>query len=83
MLICYKVYDYISFACNNRAFVTGFLFYSFPVDGAVHNLNEYMEIHSDDAVATIKADLVNDVRNERLGVVVSETQIEEFFSLST
>ncbi|KMT15033.1 hypothetical protein BVRB_3g061570 isoform B [Beta vulgaris subsp. vulgaris] len=52
-------------------------------DGAVHNLNEYMEIHSTGAVPSIEADLVNAVRNERLGVVVSESQLEEFFSLPT
>lgn len=52
-------------------------------DGAVHNLNEYMEIHSAGAVPTVEANLVNAVRNERLGVVVSEKQLEEFFSLPT
>lgn len=42
-----------------------------------------MEIHSTGAVPSIEADLVNAVRNERLGVVVSESQLEEFFSLPT
>ncbi|XP_021724138.1 protein N-terminal glutamine amidohydrolase-like [Chenopodium quinoa] len=52
-------------------------------DGTVHNLNEYVEIRSADAVPNIEADLVNAVKNERLGVVVNEKQIEEFFSLPT
>ncbi|CAO2831715.1 unnamed protein product [Amaranthus hypochondriacus] len=50
-------------------------------DGTVHNLNEYMEIHSTGVAPSIEADMVNIVKNERLGVVVSESQLEEFFTL--
>lgn len=50
-------------------------------DGAVHTLNEYMEIHGADAVPCVEPTLTDTVRMERLGVVLSENQIEEFFSL--
>ncbi|KAL2923590.1 Protein N-terminal glutamine amidohydrolase [Bienertia sinuspersici] len=52
-------------------------------DGAVHNLNEYIEIHSADVVPAVEADLVNTVKRERLGLVISENQLEEFFALPT
>ncbi|KAL9237964.1 hypothetical protein vseg_012451 [Gypsophila vaccaria] len=49
-------------------------------DGAVHNLNEYMEIHSADAVPEITATVMNAVSTERLGVVLHDNQLQEFFS---
>lgn len=52
-------------------------------DGAVHNLNEYMEIHGTDVMPSVEAGLLDTVRREWLGVVVSETQLEELFSLSS
>lgn len=52
-------------------------------DGTVHNLNEYMEIHSADAVPNIEPSLEDTVSREQLGVVVHEKQLEEFFSLSS
>ncbi|KAK4481701.1 hypothetical protein RD792_012609 [Penstemon davidsonii] len=50
-------------------------------DGTVHNLNEYMEMSSADVVKTIGADTVETVLAQKLGVLVSETQLEELFSL--
>ncbi|GMY18857.1 protein N-terminal glutamine amidohydrolase isoform X1 [Fagus crenata] len=47
-------------------------------DGAVHNLNEYNEIHAAD-VMTNAGDSLNAVFTERLGVVINESQLEEFF----
>ncbi|KAK9664349.1 hypothetical protein RND81_14G035400 [Saponaria officinalis] len=52
-------------------------------DGAVHNLNEYMEIHSADAVPEIEAKVMNAVSTERLGVVLHENQLQQFFSLAS
>ncbi|GAV75204.1 Nt_Gln_amidase domain-containing protein [Cephalotus follicularis] len=52
-------------------------------DGTVHNLNEYMEIHTADVVTSISTDLINEVFNQRLGVVLNENQLEELFSPSS
>ncbi|PON86904.1 Protein N-terminal glutamine amidohydrolase, alpha beta roll [Trema orientale] len=49
-------------------------------DGTVHNLNEYMEIHLSDVVKNVEVDSINAVFSEKLGVVVGENQLEEFFS---
>ncbi|KAB5551792.1 hypothetical protein DKX38_009103 [Salix brachista] len=49
-------------------------------DGTVHNLNEYMEIHASDELKNMEADLINSVFTQQLGVVISENQLEEFFS---
>ena len=65
---------------HSQAFMT-INFPCSPADGTVHNLNEYMEIHSTGVAPSIEADVVNIVKNERLGVVVSENQLEEFFTL--
>ena len=50
-------------------------------DGTVHNLNEYMEISTTDAVKDIGVEVVNAIYSQKLGVLVSENQLEEFFSL--
>lgn len=39
-----------------------------------------MDIHNADAVPKVEANLINTVREERLGVVLHEKQLEEFFS---
>ena len=44
----------------------------------MHNLNEYNEIHAAD-VMTNAGDSLNAVFTERLGVVINESQLEEFF----
>ncbi|KAH9610443.1 hypothetical protein KSS87_020486 [Heliosperma pusillum] len=49
-------------------------------DGTIHNLNEYMEIHSGDAVPNVEAKVLNAVSAERLGVVVNENQLQHFFA---
>ncbi|XP_030494002.2 protein N-terminal glutamine amidohydrolase-like isoform X2 [Cannabis sativa] len=49
-------------------------------DGTVNNFNEYMEIHLSDALKTVEADSVGAVFTEKLGVVIGENQLEEFFS---
>ncbi|KAH7855669.1 hypothetical protein Vadar_027496 [Vaccinium darrowii] len=49
-------------------------------DGAVHNLNEYNEIIAAD-VSTVGTDSLNAVCRQKLGIVVNETQLEEFFSM--
>ncbi|CAN1255425.1 Protein N-terminal glutamine amidohydrolase [Linum perenne] len=49
-------------------------------DGTVHNLNEYMDIK---APTEAKIDELIDVvvsEEQKLGVVIKETQLEEFFS---
>ncbi|GAB4843861.1 Protein N-terminal glutamine amidohydrolase [Ancistrocladus abbreviatus] len=52
-------------------------------DGTVHNLNEYIEIHGADIVSRVEVDLLDAVYAQKLGVVVRENQLEEFFSLLT
>ncbi|KAK1577611.1 hypothetical protein Q3G72_023267 [Acer saccharum] len=49
-------------------------------DTTVHNLNEYIEIGAENISTNVGAELINDVSNKKLGVVMNETQLEEFFS---
>lgn len=49
-------------------------------DGTVHNLNEYMGIRVADVVKNVGVDSINAVFSEKLGVVIGENQLEEFFS---
>ncbi|KAF5941015.1 hypothetical protein HYC85_022182, partial [Camellia sinensis] len=50
-------------------------------DGTVHSLNEYIEISTAGLAKDIGVDLIDAVHSQKLGVTVSETQLEEFFSL--
>ncbi|XP_071909256.1 protein N-terminal glutamine amidohydrolase-like [Coffea arabica] len=50
-------------------------------DGTVHNLNEYINFSAVEVLENVEADSVNAVFNQRFGIVVSEGQLEEFFSL--
>ncbi|KZV36354.1 protein N-terminal glutamine amidohydrolase [Dorcoceras hygrometricum] len=50
-------------------------------DGTLHNLNEYMDMSSIDVVKTIGADTVDSVLSKKSGVLISESQLEEFFSM--
>lgn len=50
-------------------------------DGSLHNLNEYIEMSSADILKNIDADAVNAVSTQRCGVLVDQSQLEEFFSL--
>lgn len=50
-------------------------------DGTVHNLNEYIDFSAVEVLKNVEADSVNAVFTHRLGIVVSEGQLEEFFSL--
>lgn len=49
-------------------------------DGTVHNLNEYLAMSSVDAIKNIGADTVDAALAQKLGVLVGESQLEEFFS---
>ncbi|KAK1575856.1 hypothetical protein Q3G72_008943 [Acer saccharum] len=49
-------------------------------DKTVHNLNEFIEICAEDISTNVGAELINDVSNKKLGVVMNENQLEEFFS---
>ena len=49
-------------------------------DKTVHNLNEFIEILVEDISTNVGAELINDVSNKKLGVVMNENQLEEFFS---
>ncbi|KAK4839123.1 hypothetical protein QYF36_019311 [Acer negundo] len=49
-------------------------------DKAMHNLNEYIEIRAEDISTNVGAEMINDVSNKKLGVVMNENQLEEFFS---
>lgn len=50
-------------------------------DGTVHNLNEYINFSAVEVLENVETDSVNAVFTQRFGVVVSEGQLEEFFSL--
>lgn len=50
-------------------------------DGTVHNLNEYMEMSAADVVKKIEPHLITAVQSQKLGVLIGEIQLEEFFSL--
>ncbi|KAK0598502.1 hypothetical protein LWI29_035262 [Acer saccharum] len=50
-------------------------------DKTLHNLNEYIEIRAGGISTNVGAELINDVSNKKLGVVINENQLEEFFSL--
>ncbi|XP_057784714.1 protein N-terminal glutamine amidohydrolase [Salvia miltiorrhiza] len=49
-------------------------------DGTAHNLNEYIAMSSLDVVKSIGADAVDTVVTQKLGVLVGESELEEFFS---
>ncbi|XP_008222115.1 PREDICTED: protein N-terminal glutamine amidohydrolase [Prunus mume] len=49
-------------------------------DGTVQNLNEYFNIRATDAATGTGADMTNEVFTKKLGVVITESQLEEFFS---
>ncbi|KAK1315948.1 hypothetical protein QJS10_CPA05g00832 [Acorus calamus] len=49
-------------------------------DGTVNNLDEYIQVSTADVVANI-GDLVTSLFSSKLGVMLSETQFENFFSL--
>ena len=49
-------------------------------DKTVHNLNEFIEILTEDISTNVGAELINDITNKKLGVVMNENQLEEFFS---
>lgn len=46
-------------------------------------MNEYIEIRAADAVENVDGELVNTVHSEKLGIVIKETQVEEFFTHAT
>uniref|UniRef100_A0A2P2KZ55 Protein N-terminal glutamine amidohydrolase n=1 Tax=Rhizophora mucronata TaxID=61149 RepID=A0A2P2KZ55_RHIMU len=48
-------------------------------DGTVHNLNEYMEIHAPSELPIVRINLAASMFDQKFGVVVSESQLEEFF----
>lgn len=50
-------------------------------DGTVHNLNEYIEMSAADVVQSIGPDLIEAVYSQKLGVLLGESQLVEFFSL--
>ncbi|XP_076899830.1 protein N-terminal glutamine amidohydrolase-like [Bidens hawaiensis] len=49
-------------------------------DGSVHNLNQYIEMSTKDVLKVVGEDSVNAVLTEQLGVLVGESQLEQFFS---
>ncbi|GLT74472.1 hypothetical protein SLA2020_462670 [Shorea laevis] len=49
-------------------------------DGTVHNLDNYMNIRAVDMLPDMQADSVNAVFTKELGVVIGETQLEDFLS---
>ncbi|XP_057982091.1 protein N-terminal glutamine amidohydrolase isoform X1 [Malania oleifera] len=50
-------------------------------DGTLHNLNEYLEVEGTEALTSLEIDSVNAVYTEKLGVLVSQSQLEELFTL--
>nr|XP_043636608.1 protein N-terminal glutamine amidohydrolase isoform X2 [Erigeron canadensis] len=49
-------------------------------DGTVHNLNQYIDMSTKDVLKDLGEDSVNVVYIEQLGVLVGESQLEQFFS---
>ncbi|KAH9679130.1 protein N-terminal glutamine amidohydrolase [Citrus sinensis] len=49
-------------------------------DKTEHNLNEYNEIRAAEVSVNVEPDLINAVYTNKLGVVLSENQLEEFFT---
>lgn len=49
-------------------------------DGTVHNLDNYRNIRAIDMLPDLQADTVNSVFTQELGVVIGETQLEDFLS---
>ncbi|KAF7146975.1 hypothetical protein RHSIM_Rhsim03G0024500 [Rhododendron simsii] len=72
-------YSVVQF-CSDMLSTPANFSYAFA-DGTVHNLNEYMEIIAADVVSNVGSDSIIAVRSHKLGIVVNETQLEEFFSL--
>lgn len=50
-------------------------------DGTVHNLNEYLEVCAAEALKLSESNSKDAVYVNKYGVVIGETQMEEFFSL--
>ncbi|KAJ4979050.1 hypothetical protein NE237_009830 [Protea cynaroides] len=49
-------------------------------DGIVHNLDEYIHVSAADMVSDITHDSISGVLSQKFGLVVNETQLEDFFS---
>lgn len=49
-------------------------------DKTAHNLNEYNEIRAAEVSVNVEPDLINAVYTNKLGVVLSENQLDEFFT---
>ncbi|XP_022013004.1 protein N-terminal glutamine amidohydrolase isoform X3 [Helianthus annuus] len=49
-------------------------------DGTVHNLNQFIEMSTKDVLEDVGEDSVNAVFTKQLGVLVGESQLEQFFS---
>ncbi|XP_071717357.1 protein N-terminal glutamine amidohydrolase [Rutidosis leptorrhynchoides] len=49
-------------------------------DGTVHNLNQYIDMSSKDLLKDLEQDTINAVFTKQLGVLVGESQLEQFFS---
>ncbi|KAK6941825.1 Protein N-terminal glutamine amidohydrolase, alpha beta roll [Dillenia turbinata] len=50
-------------------------------DGTVHNLDQYLEMSAADVVKNIEMDVIDALFSEKFGVLVTETQMEELFSV--
>ncbi|XP_034692827.1 protein N-terminal glutamine amidohydrolase isoform X1 [Vitis riparia] len=50
-------------------------------DGSLYNLDEYIRMNAADAVTEVKDDTISAVFTQKYGVLVRESQLEEFFSL--
>lgn len=46
----------------------------------MHNLDEYIKIRAANVSTDIGPNMINAVSTEKLGVVVSDNQLEDFFS---
>lgn len=57
-----------------------YLDFLLSTDGTVHNLNEYLAMSSLDVVKSIGSDAVDAALTQKLGVLVGESKLEEFFS---
>ena len=50
-------------------------------DGSLYNLDEYIRMNAVDAVTQLQDGTISAVFTHKYGVLVSESQLEDFFSL--
>lgn len=71
---------FTSFLCSKICPDSDRFFHLASEDGILHNLSEYIAMSGADSLLTMDPDAVGAAISQKLGVVVSHTQLEEFFT---